>query len=156
MPPPPQRRRRGVSCPSNILPFAGANPPKAAEEDEDQEMGQPRRNGARDESESEEDAEPEGNDPDDDAGEDSTNGELVKKLVRYALACEFSRTPIRRDGIKERGLLSRSVLGLKSQLTLYVPWKSVGTAWQIVQESVCAGPKTAKRRLRHGAGRNAS
>ncbi|TDZ34186.1 Non-structural maintenance of chromosome element 3 [Colletotrichum spinosum] len=30
--------------------------------------------------------------------------QLAKKLVRYALACEFSRTPIRRDGIKERVL----------------------------------------------------
>jgi hypothetical protein len=24
--------------------------------------------------------------------------------VRYALACEFSRTPIRRDGIRDRGI----------------------------------------------------
>lgn len=31
------------------------------------------------------------------------DGQLAKKLVRYALACEYSRTPIRRDGIKERG-----------------------------------------------------
>ncbi|KAK1758454.1 Non-structural maintenance of chromosome element 3 [Echria macrotheca] len=30
--------------------------------------------------------------------------QLVKKLVRYAMACEFSRTPIRRDGIKEKVL----------------------------------------------------
>ena len=30
---------------------------------------------------------------------------LAKKLVRYALSCEYSRTPIRRDGIKERGRL---------------------------------------------------
>lgn len=29
--------------------------------------------------------------------------QLVKKLIRYAIACEYSRTPIRRDGIKERG-----------------------------------------------------
>lgn len=33
----------------------------------------------------------------------SADAQLAKKLVRYALACEFSRTPIRRDGIKERG-----------------------------------------------------
>lgn len=34
--------------------------------------------------------------------------QLAKKLVRYALSCEFSRRPIRRDGrdgIKERGKL---------------------------------------------------
>ena len=30
--------------------------------------------------------------------------QLIKKLVRYALACEYSRTPIRREGIKERVL----------------------------------------------------
>ncbi|VUC33233.1 unnamed protein product [Clonostachys rosea] len=30
--------------------------------------------------------------------------QLVKKLVRYALSCEYSRTPIKRDGIKERVL----------------------------------------------------
>lgn len=28
---------------------------------------------------------------------------LAKKLVRYAISCEYSRTPIRRDGIKEKG-----------------------------------------------------
>lgn len=27
---------------------------------------------------------------------------LASKLVRYALACEYSRMPIRRDGIKEK------------------------------------------------------
>ncbi|TQW00970.1 hypothetical protein V2A60_001999 [Cordyceps javanica] len=32
---------------------------------------------------------------------------LAKKLVRYALSCEYSRTPIRRDGIKERVLGSQ-------------------------------------------------
>ncbi|PHH76407.1 hypothetical protein CDD82_4005 [Ophiocordyceps australis] len=32
------------------------------------------------------------------------DSQLAKKLVRYALSCEFSRTPIRRDGIKERVL----------------------------------------------------
>jgi hypothetical protein len=36
-------------------------------------------------------------------GPDSTK-DLVKQLVRYALACEFSRTPIRRDGIREKGM----------------------------------------------------
>ncbi|KAG6014676.1 hypothetical protein E4U54_004972 [Claviceps lovelessii] len=35
--------------------------------------------------------------------ESRADEQLAKKLVRYALSCEFSRTPIRRDGIKERG-----------------------------------------------------
>lgn len=34
---------------------------------------------------------------------DKSKSQLVKKLVRYALACEFSRQPIRRDGIREKG-----------------------------------------------------
>ncbi|KAK1252399.1 hypothetical protein MKX08_003586 [Trichoderma sp. CBMAI-0020] len=34
--------------------------------------------------------------------------QLAKKLVRYAIACEYSRTPIRRDGIKERVLGKQS------------------------------------------------
>lgn len=31
---------------------------------------------------------------------------LAKKLVRYALSCEYARVPLRRDGIKERGILA--------------------------------------------------
>ncbi|KAK3996983.1 MAGE family-domain-containing protein [Cladorrhinum sp. PSN332] len=37
-------------------------------------------------------------------GRDDETSQLVKKLVRYALACEFSRTKIRRDGIRDRVL----------------------------------------------------
>jgi hypothetical protein len=33
----------------------------------------------------------------------SADDQLVKKLVRYVISCEYSRTAIRRDGIKERG-----------------------------------------------------
>lgn len=29
--------------------------------------------------------------------------QLAKKLIRYALSCEYARQPIRRDGVKERG-----------------------------------------------------
>lgn len=29
--------------------------------------------------------------------------QLAKKLVRYALSCEFSRTPIRRQAVREKG-----------------------------------------------------
>lgn len=35
--------------------------------------------------------------------DDSEQNQMVKKLVRYALACEYSRTPIRREGIKDKG-----------------------------------------------------
>jgi hypothetical protein len=37
---------------------------------------------------------------------DETQDQLVKKLVRYALACEYSRTSIKREGIRERGMSS--------------------------------------------------
>lgn len=57
---------------------------------------------------------PNRNGSDDEAGGESGDGEdgdssqdadrqLAKKLIRYAISCEYSRTPIRRDGIKERG-----------------------------------------------------
>ncbi|KAI8632669.1 MAGE-domain-containing protein [Xylariaceae sp. FL1651] len=39
------------------------------------------------------------------AGVDSTSDDqLVKKLVRYALACEYARIPIKRDGIRDKVL----------------------------------------------------
>ena len=38
-----------------------------------------------------------------DVGGDSTK-DLIKKLVRYAISCEQSRTPIRREGIREKGM----------------------------------------------------
>ncbi|KOS17612.1 hypothetical protein ESCO_003287 [Escovopsis weberi] len=48
---------------------------------------------------------------DDDRAEESgsdaagpSDQQLAKKLIRYALACEYSRVPIRREGIKERVL----------------------------------------------------
>ena len=38
----------------------------------------------------------------DSASQDLT-AQLVKRLVRYAIACEYSRLPIRREGIREKG-----------------------------------------------------
>lgn len=35
---------------------------------------------------------------------DATEDQLVKKLVRYALACEYARIPIKRDGIRDKVL----------------------------------------------------
>lgn len=35
---------------------------------------------------------------------------LVRNLVRYALACEFGRVPIKREGIREKGTLGTIVL----------------------------------------------
>jgi len=36
-------------------------------------------------------------------GDVDSQDQLVKKLVRYALACEYQRVPIRRTGITEKG-----------------------------------------------------
>lgn len=48
--------------------------------------------------------------------------QLAKKLIRYAISCEYSRTPIRRDGIKERGkrMLSKSSENLSDFLVTSV------------------------------------
>ncbi|KAH7037637.1 MAGE family-domain-containing protein [Microdochium trichocladiopsis] len=40
--------------------------------------------------------------------DDTADDQLVKKLVRYALACEYARLPIRRDGIREKVLGNNS------------------------------------------------
>ncbi len=48
--------------------------------------------------------------------------QLVKKLVRYALACEYSRQQIRREGIRERGRRSDPVAQSERQgLTAVYP-----------------------------------
>lgn len=46
-----------------------------------------------------------------DDSETESKDQLVKKLVRYALACEYQRLPIRREGIRDKGLSLRSILG---------------------------------------------
>lgn len=41
------------------------------------------------------------------AGSDASNvSQLVKKLVRFALACEYARQPIRRADINAKGILT--------------------------------------------------
>lgn len=58
----------------------------------------------------------------------SADQQLAKKLVRYAISCEFSRTPIKRDGIKERGRSSRQPHPdqLEQQLTWVKYWAKTG------------------------------
>lgn len=51
------------------------------------------------------DVDDEGDEPMDDASSDGELSSMIKSLVRYALACEFSRTPIRREGIREKGTI---------------------------------------------------
>ncbi|WYZ39210.1 hypothetical protein EsH8_III_001124 [Colletotrichum jinshuiense] len=78
-----------------------SNRRRRREEDEEseEEARHPRQRREHDESQEDDDSEHGAVD-----AEVSAEAQLSKKLVRYALACEFSRTPIRREGIKERVL----------------------------------------------------
>ncbi|CAM1502170.1 Fc.00g041540.m01.CDS01 [Cosmosporella sp. VM-42] len=85
--PPSNRRRRPV------------------EDEESEEDVRPRQRQNRDESDAELDEEASGDEMDMDGHpRQSADDQLAKKLIRYAISCEFSRTAIRRDGIKERVL----------------------------------------------------
>jgi hypothetical protein len=59
---------------------------------------------------SEEDDEEQVGDMDVDGGE--SQDQVVKKLVRYALACEYQRLPIKRSGISEKGQYLHEFQGL--------------------------------------------
>ncbi|UQC83274.1 MAGE family protein [Colletotrichum lupini] len=88
------------------------NSTQVDDEDSDEDPRYPRQRRNNDES-----AEEEGSENGAVDAEASAEDQLSKKLVRYALACEFSRTPIRRDGIKERdqGRAFRKVFDLAQQ-----------------------------------------
>ncbi|KAK4242025.1 MAGE family-domain-containing protein [Achaetomium macrosporum] len=53
---------------------------------------------------SDDDADYDGDARMEDVGHRDETSQLIKNLVRYALACEYSRTPIRRDGIRDKVL----------------------------------------------------
>ncbi len=57
------------------------------------------------EGEEEDDEDEAGDEMDVDSRSDGQD-QVVKKMVRYALACEYQRMPIRRTGITEKGLTS--------------------------------------------------
>ncbi|KAH7185416.1 MAGE family-domain-containing protein [Fusarium flagelliforme] len=84
---PPQRRRRPV------------------EAEESEEDARPRQRNRADSEDEQNDHDPSDAEMDGDRTQvQSADEQLAKKLVRYAISCEFSRTVIRRDGIKERVL----------------------------------------------------
>ncbi|KAH6651818.1 MAGE family-domain-containing protein [Truncatella angustata] len=89
MPPQAQRRRQ-----------AGND----SQDEEDPRRRQPRR---QQDSDEEEDDEQDDNGDVDMAGA-GDEAQMVKKLVRYTLACEYARIPIRRDGIREKVLGSNA------------------------------------------------
>ncbi|KAI1067797.1 hypothetical protein LB507_010552 [Fusarium sp. FIESC RH6] len=84
---PPQRRHRPV------------------EAEESEEDARPRQRNRADSDDEQNDHDPSDAEMDGDRTQvQSADEQLAKKLVRYAISCEFSRTIIRRDGIKERVL----------------------------------------------------
>ncbi|RSL66152.1 hypothetical protein CEP54_003946 [Fusarium duplospermum] len=89
---PPQRNRRA----------------RAVEDDGSEEDVRPRqrRRNSLDDQENEDDLDDEERDEEEMSQHPgrSADEQMAKKLVRYAISCEYSRTTIRRDGIKERVL----------------------------------------------------
>jgi hypothetical protein len=61
-----------------------------------------RRQGPLSDDDSEDEAQEEDEEMPDADAEPNSQDQLVKKLVRYALACEYQRLPIRRTGITEK------------------------------------------------------
>ncbi|KAK3901643.1 MAGE family-domain-containing protein [Staphylotrichum tortipilum] len=80
--PPQSRRRRQV----------------IQDDEEDEDIQQPGSQSPADDGYGDSDERMRGSEPRDETSQ------LTKNLVRYALACEYSRTPIRRDGIKDKVL----------------------------------------------------
>ncbi len=78
-----------------------------AEESSEDEAPQPQRRRRQVESEDESEEQPEDDSMEVDGDIDDTQDQVVKKLVRYALACEFQRRTIKRADIAEKGLQDR-------------------------------------------------
>jgi len=102
---PSARRRRTVSISKRSL-HAQTNNfqlPDGDSEDDDDVRPTQRRRGSP--SENEEDEEEEGEAMDE--GQEG-DAQVVKRFVRYALACEFQRKYIRRADVTEKGLYCQS------------------------------------------------
>ncbi|UKZ74313.1 hypothetical protein TrVFT333_001976 [Trichoderma virens FT-333] len=85
--PPSQRRRRPVD-----------------DEGDSEEDARPRQRQHIEASDAEQDEDMSDDDPEVTGASSTADNQMAKKLVRYAISCEYSRTAIRRDGIKERVL----------------------------------------------------
>ena len=101
------RRRRAVRS-RRVQTRYNSNPPQTQVEEESEEEERPqtqtqrRRRQPVSEDESEEEADEDGDEEMADA-EPNSQDQVVKKLVRYALACEYQRTSIKRSCITEKG-----------------------------------------------------
>lgn len=85
MPPQTQRRRR-------------------TDNNSDDENEPRRRQSRRQQESGEEEDDDQDENGDVDMGGTGDEAQMVKKLVRYALACEYARLPIRRDGMRDKVL----------------------------------------------------
>ncbi|KAJ3488865.1 hypothetical protein NLG97_g6113 [Lecanicillium saksenae] len=78
--------------------------------------------------------------------------QLAKKLVRYALSCEYSRTPIRRDGIKERVLGNQ---GRAFKRIFALAQKQLRTIWGMELRELPVREKMSLQEKRHAMRSNA-
>jgi hypothetical protein len=84
-----------------------------------------------------------------DAGAD-TQDQAVKKLVRYALACEFQRLVIRRTGIAEKGW--SPMLRMSSCTKDFSIGKCIS---RIIQTHIRRGTEAITKQIWNGNGRAA-
>lgn len=76
-----------------------------SEEEEPTQSTQRRRRAPAEDASEEDDVEEEaGDEMEADGDEADSQDQVVKKLVRYALACEYQRMPIKRANITEKGV----------------------------------------------------
>jgi hypothetical protein len=117
---------------------------QAVDEDEDEDMQQQS-------PQSPDDLDDDGDEHMEHTGQRDETSQLIKNLLRYALACEYSRTPIRRDGIKEKGTYREKLVPLGRPLTPLSAW----CEWARIQEGVCWRTEAITGHVWHGDGRAA-
>ncbi|KAI1079640.1 MAGE-domain-containing protein [Whalleya microplaca] len=126
MPPQSQRRRR-------------------TSDHEEADAGRRRRQSRRDPESDDSDASGDDQEADvdmDRSAVDGTDDQLVKKLVRYALACEYARIPIKRDGIRDK------VLGNKAKSFKRVFGGAQEQLQKVFGMKMCELPVKEKRTLK--------
>jgi hypothetical protein len=106
------------------------------EDDSDMDRRQRRRRDRRDEEDDgdsdQEDRRQPGDEMDLDAGSNA-DVQMAKRLIRYAMACEYSRTSIRREGIRDKGLAAS--MGLFRDATRLTSSQLLGATAALLEES---------------------
>ncbi|KAF4124553.1 MAGE family, partial [Geosmithia morbida] len=118
------------------------------DEADDEEDTRPRQRRHHDESDDAGDSESGGDDPD--AGGEATRSadeQMAKKLVRYALSCEYSRATIRRDGIREKVLGSH---GRSFRRVFTLAQKQLRLVWGMELRELPAREKVTLHEKRKG------